>query len=78
MRPASGEKGKEQLDVVHKVVETAPLYTLIGKPVADKQDNRADDKETRHFKDPVQVAEGVFDIQHRDCLLYTSPSPRDS
>ena len=32
----NGEKGKEQLYVIHKMIKTTSLNTTVGKPVANK------------------------------------------
>jgi hypothetical protein len=40
------EKGKEKLDVIHKVVEAAALNALIGKPIADEENDRTQHEET--------------------------------
>ena len=61
-----GEEGEEEFDIVHKIIETAPLNTLVGEPVTDEKDNGADDEEAGHFKNPSQMSISVFDIKHWD------------
>ena len=48
-----GKEGKEQFDVIHKIIKAATLYTFIGKPITDKKNNGAYDKEAGYFKNPT-------------------------
>ena len=34
-----GEKGKEDFDIVNKIVKATSLNTFIGEPIADKKNN---------------------------------------
>src|SRR5690606_21798821 len=61
-----GKEGEKEFDIVHEIVKTAPLDTLVGKPITDEQDDGADDKEAGHLEDPAQVPIGVLDIEHGD------------
>src|SRR5690606_4196240 len=61
-----GEEGKEEFDVIHKIVKTTALDTLVGEPIADEQDNGADDEEAGHFEHPTQMPVGIFDVEHGD------------
>ena len=60
------EKGKEQFYIVHKIVKTAALYTFVGEPIADKENDGTGNEKAGGLKDPSQMAKGVFDVQHGD------------
>src|SRR5690606_4219837 len=59
-----GKRGKKELDIVHERSKPAALYALVGEPIADKKDDRADDEKTGHLEDPSQVPVGILDIEH--------------
>ena len=46
---------------------------LLGLPVSDTQASHMNQKD----RERVRKAEKAAEVQVRDCLLYTSPSPRD-
>ena len=58
------EEGEKEFYIIHKIVETAPLYTFIGKPIANKQDYGAEDKKAGNLEHPSQMAVCVFYVEH--------------
>lgn len=61
-----GEKRKENLDIIHKIIETAALYAFIGKPIADEQNNGTQHKETKQRKHHVELRVERLDIHGRN------------
>ena len=60
------KEGKKQFDVIHEFIETASLDALLCKPIANKENNCAYNKETRNLKDPSKMSVHVFNVKHWD------------
>jgi hypothetical protein len=52
-----GKEGEEQFDIIDEFIETASLYTFIGKPITNEKDDSTYNKEAGYLKYPSQMAE---------------------
>ena len=87
--PPSGWENISDENFKEKAEGRPPLRTTEGEPVkmifvAEKRKKREEDEEMLQrllhpsYSDPRRETTAKFKGQFRNCLLYTSPSPRDS
>ena len=63
--------------LVHKQVSFVPgLYKIFDEILVNATDNKVRDPKMKELRVDIDVEQGMIRV-FNDCLLYTSPSPRD-